>query len=436
MPAAATYAGDDVAVSAASRGSGPGPTVHLEFAGWRLRLAARAIDAVILVGVYWFLEALDVVPPAYYSSLVTGDTLDMGIVSLLRTIVVVPLVTLAVWLVFEAVPTAARGRTVGKLIVGLKVLRADTCSEPGLGKSLGRWVVPAVPLVVLGSRFGILLTALVYASVVWNKQRQGWHDKAAGTVVVHAGRRDRRHPAGLQEEPPDEPQQWATPPERTAGLSPPVTFKAPPDLGDDDAAAHTAAADPALGEVFTGSTTLKTGQQVPLASPSRRLAARAVDWAVGAFAWIVISMLSNPWAPGGHPITRFYTAFAVGALIVLGLGVCYEIAMIAWRGQTVGKAVAGVRVVRAADGMDPGAMRAALRWLVVAAPRLPLVLALTLGGETVEAAALLLVWVLWPIVYVSLLWGRDHQGWHDKAAGTLVVRERAALVGDRRGTAD
>ena len=397
----------------------------LEFASGRMRVAARAIDAVIMVGTYWLLEALDVVPPAHYSFLVTGDTLGTDLASALRAVLVIPLVTAAIWLVYEVAPTAARGRTIGKFIVGLKVLRADTWSEPGVGKSLGRWVVPAVPFLVLS--FGTLLAALVYGSVAWNKQGQGWHDKAAGTVVVRARRRDRPNPAGVQAESPDAPSAVGTPAEETAALTPPVGLKPPPDLVDgEDSAVQAAAADPAFGKVLTGWTTLNTGKEVQLASPGRRLAARAVDWAIGTFAWIVVSILTNPPA-SSDPIT-FYNSFAIAALIVLGLGACYEISMIAFRGQTIGKAVAGARVVRADDGMVPGAMRATLRWLVVAAPRLPVVLALTLGGEALASAALWLVWVPWTIMYASLLWGRDHRGWHDKAAGTIVVREQGGLA--------
>ena len=106
--------------------------------------------------------------------------------------------------------------------------------------------------------------------------------------------------------------------------------------------------------------------------------------------------------------------------------------MIAFRGQTIGKAVAGARVIRADDGTDPGAMRATLRWLVVAAPRAPVVLALTLGGPALSAAAGWAGVMLWSIVYVSLLWGSDHRGWHDKAAGTLVVREAGNRLTDPR----
>jgi len=165
------------------------------------------------------------------------------------------------------VPTAARGRTIGKLIVGIKVLRADTWSEPGVGKSLGRWVVPAVPFVVIP--FGRLLTLLVYASAAWNKQGQGWHDKAAGTVVVRARHHDRLHPPETQAESPDAsaPSAVDTPAEGTAASTPSPGLQPPPDLVEDDGAAvQASAADPAFARIITGTTTLKTGKVVQLAS--------------------------------------------------------------------------------------------------------------------------------------------------------------------------
>ena len=34
---------------------------------------------------------------------------------------------------------------------------------------------------------GSFLTLVVYASAFFDKRRQGWHDKAAGTIVVMNG---------------------------------------------------------------------------------------------------------------------------------------------------------------------------------------------------------------------------------------------------------
>ena len=51
-------------------------------------------------------------------------------------------------------------------------------------KSIGRWIIPAV--VAFIPAIGGLLSLLVYISLLWDSARQGWHDKAAGTLVVKA----------------------------------------------------------------------------------------------------------------------------------------------------------------------------------------------------------------------------------------------------------
>lgn len=377
------------------------------------RLTARAIDSVIMVGMYWLLEALDAAPPAFYSWLVTGDTLEVTLSwGSIRDAVTAPFIALAIWLVFEAVPTASHGRTIGKLLIGIKVLRADTWAEPGIGKSAGRWAVPAALFLVPG--VGMLLAALAYASAAWNRHGQGWHDKAAGTVVV-------RSRLGLY-----------TVPRQSAADEQAHPVPSSEDSTVDMSAVQAAPRVPAPA-LQTGYATLGTGGRVELASPGRRLAARALDWALGGTAFLAVAVLLAETIDRSDPVQEFYDGIwyglTRGLLVVLGLGAVYEIAMIASRGQTMGKSRAGVRVVRADDGTDPGAARSALRWLAVAMPRLPAVLVLmgaaTWSGGT-AVAAMLTALALWSIVYVSLLWGRDHKGWHDKVAGTLVVREPAA----------
>lgn len=72
------------------------------------------------------------------------------------------------------------------------------------------------------------------------------------------------------------------------------------------------------------------------------------------------------------------------------------------RGQTPGFMATGLRVVSAADGGSIGYGRAALRWLV-----------------GIVSAAVILLGYLWML--------RDpcKQTWHDKAAGSLVIRTSA-----------
>ena len=84
----------------------------------------------------------------------------------------------------------------------------------------------------------------------------------------------------------------------------------------------------------------------------------------------------------------------------------YETLMIALTGRTVGKIALGTRVVRLVDGGRPGWSEAAMRALV------PLSL-----GAIPRIGVFLGVFV-----YSLAMWNPLRQGLHDKAAGTLVVR--------------
>jgi uncharacterized RDD family membrane protein YckC len=84
-------------------------------------------------------------------------------------------------LLYEWLMVGLVGRTLGKMAVGLHVVNAETGGKPGLGKSFIRWIIPMVGSIACG--IGQLL---VYLSPFWDKsgRQQGWHDKAAGTMVV------------------------------------------------------------------------------------------------------------------------------------------------------------------------------------------------------------------------------------------------------------
>lgn len=85
--------------------------------------------------------------------------------------------------VYEPTMIALRGQTLGKMAVRIMVVRADDGTVPGWGKSLGRWILPA--LLSFIPNVGGLLSLLVYISLLWNGDRQGWHDKIGTTVVIN-----------------------------------------------------------------------------------------------------------------------------------------------------------------------------------------------------------------------------------------------------------
>jgi uncharacterized RDD family membrane protein YckC len=102
---------------------------------------------------------------------------------------------------------------------------------------------------------------------------------------------------------------------------------------------------------------------------------------------------------GGNQVTINYTSG--GALSGL-LGLLYFVGFWSLRGQTPGQIPFRMRVVRASDGAKPDWVVSLLRYV----------------GLIISFAVILLgvIWVAFD--------GRK-QGWHDKIAGTLVIRDPA-----------
>jgi uncharacterized RDD family membrane protein YckC len=91
------------------------------------------------------------------------------------------LVELLIGLVYGGVIQGLTGRTIGKLICGIRVMREDG-SPPGIGRGVLRWVL----LIVDDFPYFIpMLTGFIVA--LTNDRRRRVGDMAAGTFVVRAG---------------------------------------------------------------------------------------------------------------------------------------------------------------------------------------------------------------------------------------------------------
>ncbi len=67
-----------------------------------------------------------------------------------------------------------KGTTIGGIVLGLKVVRTD-----------GQPVTFAVALVrALAAAFSVFVLFLGFLWIAWDSEKQGWHDKIAGTVVL------------------------------------------------------------------------------------------------------------------------------------------------------------------------------------------------------------------------------------------------------------
>ena len=159
----------------------------------------------------------------------------------------------------------------------------------------------------------------------------------------------------------------------------------------------------------SGRAMLGTGDIVELARPLTRLVARIVDFIVLMVVGLIPFMVGI--ADFDDLLDDSYELPLGVILALLAVDVVYEVALVATRGQTVGKMVMKIRIVRADNGLLPGWDQSSLRWLVPAVP-----------GLVALVPSLWLVELLTLVVYLSLTWDKVRQGWHDKAAKTLVVK--------------
>ena len=76
---------------------------------------------------------------------------------------------------FTAFIGADRGQTLGQMALGIRVVGLDNGASIGYGRAFLRWLVSIVSALVL---------LLGYLWMLWDKEKQCWHDKAANDVVV------------------------------------------------------------------------------------------------------------------------------------------------------------------------------------------------------------------------------------------------------------
>ncbi len=155
-------------------------------AGLGKRLAARLIDTVVLAGVTGVAavplgtKAVDHVNGKIDEAKLSGETVTVwlldGTTAMYLGIVLAVLLLFGV--VYEALPTAKWGRTLGKKLLGLEVRDIEAHEPPSFGAALRRWLVYSVP--------GLLVVGVV--GVAWclfdRPWHQCWHDKAARTFVA------------------------------------------------------------------------------------------------------------------------------------------------------------------------------------------------------------------------------------------------------------
>ncbi|MEV0440091.1 RDD family protein [Streptomyces spectabilis] len=150
------------------------------------RLVARLIDTVVLAAVTagaalpLGTRAADHIDSKIDAAKLSGEKVTVWLLdgTTAGYLGIVLGVLLLFGVLYEAVPTAKWGRTLGKKLCGIEVRGIEGNGAPSFGAALRRWLAYAVP--------GILAVGVV--GVLWclvdRPWRQCWHDKAAKTFVA------------------------------------------------------------------------------------------------------------------------------------------------------------------------------------------------------------------------------------------------------------
>ena len=83
------------------------------------------------------------------------------------------------WMVYYLFFWSNTGQTPGKMIIGIEVISADDGGRIGVPKAIVRLFGYFIDFVVLG---------LGFLWIIWDRDKQGWHDKFARTYVVKKDR--------------------------------------------------------------------------------------------------------------------------------------------------------------------------------------------------------------------------------------------------------
>ncbi|MFE2140102.1 RDD family protein, partial [Streptomyces sp. NPDC059466] len=171
---------DDVFQAAARRHSAARP------AALGRRLVARIVDTAVLATVTAVAavplgtKAIDHINGKIDAAKQSGRTVTVWLLdgTTAGYLGVCLAVLLLFGVVYDAVPTARWGRTLGKRLCGIEVRDIEGHEPPSFGPALRRWLVYSVP--------GVLGIGVV--GVLWclfdRPWRQCWHDKAAHTFVA------------------------------------------------------------------------------------------------------------------------------------------------------------------------------------------------------------------------------------------------------------
>lgn len=142
------------------------PVNSPEYIGFWPRVGAAIIDTLLMGVIIW-----PILTAFYGQDYWMTERIVAGPLDFLLSWVFPAVAVVAFWIARQATP--------GKMLISAKIVDAETGKAPSTRQYIGRYLayyVSTLPLCL----------GLIW--VAFDKRKQGWHDKLAGTVVIRVRR--------------------------------------------------------------------------------------------------------------------------------------------------------------------------------------------------------------------------------------------------------
>lgn len=141
---------------------------ELEYVGFWPRVGASLIDTVLIGVVIW-----PILTAFYGESYWVSESLVRGPMDFFLSWILPAVAVILFWVAKQATP--------GKMAISAKIVDVKTGNAASTGQLIGRYLAYYISLMPF---------CLGFIWVAFDKRKQGWHDKLAGTVVVRKTNRE------------------------------------------------------------------------------------------------------------------------------------------------------------------------------------------------------------------------------------------------------
>lgn len=150
----------------------PEQQIGIHYSSRVARYAAVSLDGIIL-GLINLPVRLII---SIFANALNSSSSTSSIISVLLLSLIWGLIFMIISVLYYVISIHKYGMTLGKRFFGLEVQDEKTGGRLSLGKSFFRET--------LGKFISGIVFYLGYLSILWDKKRQGWHDKLAGDIVI------------------------------------------------------------------------------------------------------------------------------------------------------------------------------------------------------------------------------------------------------------